>query len=81
MKAVNQVDQGCLAESFARAWTTAMLSDLTSTVWPSHSCPHITAAITMGTISFTAMFTSDHDSDYNPELDTAPQPHEPDASE
>ena len=67
--------------------TTAELSHKALTVLPFHFLPHNAAAITMGTISFTAMwavamgpahFNWNHS---GPEKLKAPQPHEPDASD
>ena len=64
--------------------TTAELSHKALTVLPFHLLPHNAAAITMGTISFTAMWAvamgPAHFNWNHSGPEKAPQPHEPDAS-
>ena len=51
-----------LAEPLFNVMTTAMLSQRHWTYFPTHSGPHSVVATTIGTSSFGAMVTDDHDS-------------------
>lgn len=80
------MSNGSLADPLESAQTTAILSEMALTVVDLQDGPQMAAAITTGTISLADIWRACHEGGHSTwnhcaESLTAPQPHEPDASE